>query len=53
MSHAQAITIPAAPEIAKRIDACRREIAALKKLHKAAKAAQEAESARNEREAAQ
>ncbi len=43
--------LPQAAEIARRIDACRREIAALKKLHRAAKAAEEAAAARSEREA--
>lgn len=44
--------LPTAEEIARRIDACRREIAALKKLHRAAKAAQEADEAKREREGA-
>jgi hypothetical protein len=39
------VTIPAPSEIAKRIDACRAELAALKRLHRLACAAKQAREA--------
>jgi hypothetical protein len=42
----EAITIPAPAELLRRIDECRRELAALKRLHRLALSAQESDRAR-------
>jgi hypothetical protein len=47
------ITIPKPEEIAQRINRCRQELAALKRLHRLAVAARKAEEAARDREMAQ